>query len=81
MKAKDIILKAFERAKRERGLRIITSSANLSDGHIKKTDHNLIVMTDLNKLGHEDWVVIVAYYAMCSKIEDFWHAKNCEAIF
>jgi len=27
-------------------------------------DHNLVVMTDLKNLGHEDWVVIAAYYAM-----------------
>ncbi|MBI4181788.1 MAG: HEPN domain-containing protein, partial [Candidatus Aenigmarchaeota archaeon] len=36
----------------------------MSEGHIRKADHNLIVMTDLCKLGHEDWVVISAYYAM-----------------
>lgn len=64
MKAKDIILKAFARAKKERGLKAIAPSDYLSDGHIKKADHNLVVMTDLNELGHEDWVVIVAYYAM-----------------
>lgn len=65
MKAKDIILKAFERkAKGEKGLDVIGPSDDLSSGHIKKADHNLIVMTDLNKLGHEDWVVIAAYYSM-----------------
>jgi len=31
---------------------------------MKKADHNLIVMTDLSKLGHEDWVIITAYYSM-----------------
>ncbi|OGI14775.1 hypothetical protein A3K63_02780 [Candidatus Micrarchaeota archaeon RBG_16_49_10] len=31
---------------------------------MRKADHNLIVMTDLGRLGHEDWVVISAYYAM-----------------
>ncbi len=64
MKAKDIIIKALERAKRERGLKVITPSDYLSEGHIKKSDHNLIVMTDLNELGHKDWVIIAAYYAM-----------------
>ena len=64
MKAKDIIVKALERAKRERGLKVITPSDYLSEGHIKKSDHNLIVMTDLNELGHKDWVIIAAYYAM-----------------
>ncbi len=64
MKAKDIILKAFARAKKERGLKLIIPNDYLGEGHIKKADHNLIVMTDLNKLGHEDWVVITAYYAM-----------------
>lgn len=64
MKAKDILIKALKRAKGERGLRVSKPNNNLSDGHIKKADHNLIVMTDLSKLGHEDWVAISAYYAM-----------------
>lgn len=64
MKAEDIIIKAMKRVKEERGLRVTKPNDYLSDGHIKKADHNLIVMTDLSKLGHEDWVVISAYYAM-----------------
>lgn len=64
MKANDILIKALKRAKEERGLRVSKPNDYLSEGHIKKADHNLIVMTDLNKLGHEDWVVISAYYAM-----------------
>ncbi len=64
MKAKDIIIKARKRAREERGLRVSKPNNHLSDGHLKKADHNLIVMTDLNRLGHEDWVVISAYYAM-----------------
>ncbi len=62
MKAKNIILKALKRNKRR--LRIINPNNNLSGGHIKKADHNLVVMTDISEKGHEDWVVIVAYYAM-----------------
>lgn len=64
MKSKDIIIKAMKRADVERGLRVSKPNNYLSEGHIKKTDHNLIVMTDLSRLGHEDWVVIAAYYAM-----------------
>lgn len=64
MKAKDIMVKSMKRAKEERGLRISKPDNYLSEGHIRKADHNLIVMTDLSKLGHEDWVVISAYYAM-----------------
>ena len=64
MKAKDILIKALKRGKRERGLEITGPNDYLSSGHIKKADHNLVVMTDLNKLGHEDWVVTAAYYAM-----------------
>ncbi len=64
MKAKDMIIKSMRRAKEERGLRVSRPNNYLSEGHIRKADHNLIVMTDLNKLGHEDWVVISAYYAM-----------------
>lgn len=64
MRAKDILIEAFRRSEKERGLRIINPNEYLSDGHIKKADHNLIVMTDLNRLKHEDWVVIAAYYAM-----------------
>jgi len=64
MKSKEIILRALSRTKKERGLKVITPSDHLSEGHIRKSDHNLIVMTDLAKLRHEDWVVIVAYYAM-----------------
>jgi len=54
----------LKRTRKERGLRIISPNEYLYDGHIKKADHNLIVMTDLNRLKHEDWVVIAAYYAM-----------------
>ncbi len=64
MKAKDMLIKAMKRPDNERGLRIAKSNNNLADGHLKKADHNLIVMTDLSKLGHEDWVIITAYYAM-----------------
>jgi len=64
MKAKDIIVSSMKRSKGERGLRATKPNTPMADGHIKKADHNLIVMTDLNKLGHEDWVVISAYYAM-----------------
>lgn len=64
MRSKEIVLKAFARAKKERGLRVIAPSSYLCSGHMKKADHNLIVMTDLNRLGHEDWVVIAAYYSM-----------------
>lgn len=64
MKPEEIILSALRRRKEERGLRILKPNDYLSNGHIKKADHDLIVMTDLSKLGHEDWVVISAYYAM-----------------
>ena len=64
MKAKDMIIKLMRRAKEERGLRVSKPSSYLSEGHIRKADHNLIVMTDLSKLRHEDWIVISAYYAM-----------------
>ena len=64
MKAQDMIVKSMKRAKEERGLRVTKPNRDLSDGHARKADHNLVVMTDLSKLGHEDWVVISAYYAM-----------------
>ncbi|MFH1072064.1 MAG: HEPN domain-containing protein [Nanoarchaeota archaeon] len=64
MKAKDMLIKSMKRPDKERGLRIAKSNDYLADGHLKKADHNLIVMTDLSKLGHEDWVIITAYYAM-----------------
>ena len=65
MKPKEIIIKAFKREIQfERGLKIIVPNDDLAKGHIDKADHNLIVMTDLNRLGHSDWVVIVAYYSM-----------------
>ena len=62
MKAKEIILKALVRKKRV--LRLSKPNNSLSQSHLNKSDHNLIVMTDLNKLGHEDWVIITGYYAM-----------------
>ena len=64
MRAEEIIIKALKRAKRERGLRVTSPSDHLSGGHVRKADHNLVVMTDLSELGHEDWTVIAAYYAM-----------------
>jgi len=64
VKAKEIIINSLKRSKEERWLRVVKPTDYLSEAHIRKADHNLIVMTDLNKLGHEDWVVISAYYAM-----------------
>lgn len=64
MKTENLIINAFKRTKSRRGLRLLSPNNYLSEGHIKKADHNLIVMTDLNELGHEDWTVITAYYAM-----------------
>lgn len=65
MNPKEIIINALRRAdNKERGLIITTPNDNLCSGHAKKANHNLVVMTDLSKLGHEDWVAIVAYYAM-----------------
>ncbi len=65
MKPKDIITKAFKREiQLERGLKITVPNNNLVKAHADKADHNLIVMTDLDKLGHSDWVVITAYYSM-----------------
>ena len=64
MNAREIILSAFARARNERGLKVAEPSGYLSEGHIKKADHDLVVMTDMGKLGHEDWVVTAAYYAM-----------------
>jgi len=64
MNAREIILSAFARARNERGLKIAEPSGYLSKGHIKKADHDLVVMTDMDKLMHEDWVVTAAYYAM-----------------
>ena len=68
MNTKAIILNALKRGRekkeKEIGLKITDPNYNLSSGHIKKADHNLIVMTDLSELNHEDWVVIASYYAM-----------------
>lgn len=64
MRAKDVIVDSMKRVKEERGLRVSKPDNYLSDAHLKKADHNLIVMTDLARLGHEDWVVISAYYSM-----------------
>ncbi len=64
MRAEIMVLKAMRRPKRERGLVISRPNAYLSEGHMKKADHDLIVMTDMSRLGHEDWVMITAYYAM-----------------
>lgn len=65
MKPKDIIIKAFKRKiQLERGLKTTAPNNNLVKAHIDKADHNLVVMTDLDKLGHSDWVVITAYYSM-----------------
>jgi len=62
-KAKKAIIKAFKREQRkERGLRIIESSKELTEAHIKKARHNLKVTVDLSELGHSDWVAVVAYY-------------------
>ena len=64
MKAKDMIIEAIKRSEKKRGLRVSKPNHSLGMSHLQKADHNLIVMTDLNKLGHEDWVVIAAYYSM-----------------
>lgn len=64
MNVEEIIVNAIKRAKDERGLRVSKPNEHMANGHIAKADHNLVVMTDLAKLGHEDWVVIAAYYSM-----------------
>lgn len=64
MNAEDILINAIIRSKDDRGLRVTHPNENLKEGHLTKADHNLIVMTDMDKLGHEDWTVIAAYYAM-----------------
>jgi len=66
MKAKAILINALKRGREDRdiGLKITSPNDILSLGHIKKADHNLVVMTDLKELEHGDWVVIAAYYAM-----------------
>ena len=66
METKAFLINALKRGKKEKeiGLKIINPNETLSMGHIKKADHNLIVMTDLNELKHEDWTVIAAYYSM-----------------
>lgn len=64
MTPKEILLSSISRKK----LRISESNPQLCEGHITKADHNLIVMTDLGKLGHNDWVVTTAYYAMYQSV-------------
>lgn len=65
MKAEDQIRASLKRYKRgKRGLRVTDPNENLSSGHLEKADHNLVVMSDLKELGHSDWVLIAAYYAM-----------------
>ena len=64
MKAEDMLINAMRRPEKERGLRITKPNSYSREGHMGKADHNLVVMTDLSRLGHEDWVVIVAYYSM-----------------
>ena len=61
MRTKAFLAKAL---KSGRTLRLVEPDDNLSFGHMRKADHNLIVMTDLMGLGHEDWAVITAYYSM-----------------
>ena len=46
------------------GLKSQSLAAIFLKGILKKADHDLVVMTDMGKLGHEDWVVTAAYYAM-----------------
>src|SRR3989338_8814440 len=64
MESKDALIKIMKRSNKERGIRVMSPNPTLSEGHIRKADHNLVVMTDLQRLGHEDWVAIAAYYAM-----------------
>lgn len=64
MRARDVIARALRRSERERGLRLGRPNNEIANGHMEKADHDLVVMTDLARLGHEDWVVITAYYAM-----------------
>ena len=65
MKSLTVIKNALKRKKsKQRGLQITQANNDLSENHINKANHNLQVMDDLEKLGHSDWVVVVAYYAM-----------------
>ena len=65
MRPKTIIILALRRRKaKQRGLLIILPNTDLSASHTNKALHNLEVMHDLDKLGHTEWVVVVAYYGM-----------------
>ena len=65
MKSITVIKNALKRRKsKQRGLQITNPNNDLSESHVSKANHNLQVMDDLDKLGHSDWVVVVAYYAM-----------------
>ena len=61
MRAKAFLARAL---KSGRTLKLVDPDNNLSGAHIRKADHNLVVMTDLMGLGHEDRAVITAYYSM-----------------
>ncbi|MBL7169431.1 MAG: HEPN domain-containing protein [Candidatus Aenigmarchaeota archaeon] len=47
-----------------RGLRKSFPSDSDAKGHINKAKHDLVVMTDLKRLKHSDWVIVAAYYSM-----------------
>ena len=64
MKTKEILIRSMKIKDDKRGLKVSRPNNTLSDGHIKKANRNLIVMADLSKLKHEDWVVVAAYYSM-----------------
>jgi len=78
----------LNKAKREleesdlhRGLVKVEEDLELAEKHIIKAEHNLKAAIYFEKGGFSDWSASAFFYCMCSKIEDFWHAKNCEAIF
>ena len=65
METERIIKNALKRHKaKERGLSIVQPNEDLANSHFNKAQHDLVVMNDLAKLKHEDWVIISGYYSM-----------------
>ena len=44
---------------------------------VRNADESLALADDILQGDKSDlWVVVTSYYAMCSKIINFWHARN-----
>ncbi len=57
-------LKEGQKGERHKGLKTITPSKELTNGHIRKAIHNFNAIEIFSKIGYSDWSASAAFYCL-----------------